>query len=155
MSDPLPFKPGDWVVDLSERVALVKGVSRFQDEVLLDLYMYSLRGERIGRTSPACGGPRTYEPCCSAEGWERLDGEPDWPIKVKAVPTGDGHVTWKLWAGKRNPEPANYVPRERRGGRRIRFDDSKLRRALEQIADGHNDARALANKVLGRGGDPV
>jgi hypothetical protein len=88
--EPFPFKPGDWVVDSGERVAKVKGVSRFNGDVYLDLYIYSDRGERIGRTSPVMGGPRTYEPCCSAEGWERLEGEPDWPIKVQWVPDGSG-----------------------------------------------------------------
>jgi hypothetical protein len=53
--EPFPFKPGDWVVDSGERVAKVKGVSRFNGDVYLDLYIYSDRGERIGRTSPVDG----------------------------------------------------------------------------------------------------
>jgi hypothetical protein len=151
LKEALPFKPGDWVVDSIERVARVKSVSRFSDgEVMLDLYMYSDRGDNIGRTSPAMGGPRTYEPCCSALHWTRLEGEPDWPLRVTGVPTGDGKVTLQKWAGERNPKPANYIPRKRRGGSfRVPADDSKLRQALLDIAGGHNDARRRAKDALG------
>jgi hypothetical protein len=151
LEEVFPFKPGDWVVDFGERVARVKGVSRFAGDVYLDLYMYSDRGDNLGRTSPAMGGPRAYEPCCSAEGWTRLEREPDWPIKVKGIPTGDGKVVLQKWAGTRNPKPANYVPRKRRGGGSFRLpaDDSKLRQALQDIANGHNDARRRAKDALG------
>lgn len=149
---PYPFKPGDWVVDDCERVAKVKGVSRYRGDVYLDLYIYSDRGERIGRQSPAMGGPRTFEPGCSAKGWSRLAGEPEWPITVKAIPDGKGKVTLSKWAGQRNPNPANYVPRKRAAYRFQRFLDpsnERLRKALEDIANGHNDARRRAKDALG------
>jgi hypothetical protein len=152
--EPYPFKPGDWVVDQGERVAKVKGVSRFNGDVYLDLYIYANDGQRIGRQSPAMGGPKTYEPCCSAEGWSRLEREPDWPIKVQWVPDGSGRVTMQRWAGNRNPKPANYVPRKRKANW-YRFQavrdpsDESLRKALEEIANGHNDARRRAKDALG------
>jgi hypothetical protein len=143
------FKPGDWIVDEGERVARVKSVSKFDGKEYLDLYIYSDRGENLGRRSPAMGGPRTFEPCCSAEGWSRLEREPDWPIKVKGIPTGDGKVTLQKWAGTRNPKPANYVPRKR-AARSFRIPpDDKFKKALEDIAAGHNDARRRAKDALG------
>lgn len=146
---PLPFKPGDSVVDSSERVAKVKRVYWDGDEVFFDLYIYSDKGERLGRTSPICGGPRTYEPCCSAVHWSRLEGEPNWPVRVKAVPSGTGRVALVKWAGARNPKPANYVPRKRAGGSFRLPPDDKFRKALEDIANGHNDARRRAKDALG------
>lgn len=145
----LPFKPGDWVVDSSERVALVKSVYRDGSEVFFDLYIYSDNGERLGRTSPVLGGPRAYEPYCSTAHWSRLEGQPDWPIRVKSIPTGDGRVTLARWAGNRNPKPANYIPRKRRGGSVRIPPDDRLRKALEDIANGHNDARQRARQALG------
>lgn len=150
--EPYPFKPGDWVVDEGERVAKVKGVSRFNGDVYLDLYIYADDGRRIGRQSPAMGGPKTYEPCCSAEGWSRLKGEPDWPINVKWVPNSRGGVEARKWAGYRNPNPANYVPRKRaayRFQRTLDPSNERLRKALLDIANGHNDARRRAKDALG------
>jgi hypothetical protein len=70
------------------------------------------------------------------------------PIEIKSIPIGNGRVTWKYWAGNTLP-PANYVPRKRRGVIRAAEDD-RLRKALQEIADGHNDPRALARSVLGK-----
>lgn len=44
--------------------------------LLLDIVIYSHTGQRIGRESPALGGPRGFEPACSAEFWEPIE-EPD------------------------------------------------------------------------------
>lgn len=103
-----PFKPNDWAVDGTERVARVLRVHNFERQMLFDLVIYSRDGRQIGRQSPACGGPRTYEPMCSMEGWERI-AEPHWPLTIKWRPDG----TLGYWAGTRLP-PANYVPRKRR-----------------------------------------
>jgi hypothetical protein len=146
---PLPFKPGDWVADQGARVAKVKSVYWDGDDVLFDLYIYDDDGRRLGRTSPSMGGPRAYEPCCSANGWTRLMGEPEWPIRVRSVPTGDGKVTLTKWAGHPNPKPANYVKRRRAGGSFRIPPDDKFKKALEEIANGHNDARRRAKDALG------
>jgi hypothetical protein len=42
----------------------------------LDITLYSHKGVRIGRESPALCGPKGYEPCCSPERWDVI-GEPD------------------------------------------------------------------------------
>lgn len=104
---PFPFKPNDWAVDSGERIAKVLRVHRFEDEMLFDLCIYARNGNRVGRESPICGGPRTYEPMCSMEGWQRI-AEPDWPVSIQNRPDG----TMGYWAGTRLP-PANYVPRKR------------------------------------------
>lgn len=109
----LPFKPGDWAVDpCGERVAKVVRVYRCGDDVLLDLSIYSHKGDRLGRTSPAMGGPKRIEPACDAKNWERI-AEPDFPITLKWVPGDDGKVSARYWAGNRLP-PANYIPRPRK-----------------------------------------
>lgn len=151
MSDErvFPFKPGDWVSNDADRVAQVKSVYGEGDEVLLDLVLYDWKGDKVGRESPACGGPRTFEPACSAEGWERV-AEPDFPIRPTWVPTADGSgLVSRMWAGERLP-PANWKPRPRRRTAVRPPQDDALRRALQAIADGHNDPRTLARTVLGR-----
>ncbi len=142
-----PFKPGDWATDDQDRVAKVKSVWRCGDEVMLDLWIFTHKGKRVGRESPACGGPRTFEPACPAQHWERI-GEPSFPITPQWISNGDGTASGRMWAGKRLP-PANWKQPERRGGAKVSLPDDKLRRALKAIADGHNDARSLAREVLG------
>lgn len=149
MSEPLPFKPGDWVASRGDhdRIARVRSVYRLDGEVCLDLVMYSPKGDRIGRESPALGGPRTFEPCCASDHWDRIS-DPRFPIPMMWVPDGDGRKVLRRVAGKVLP-PAEYVPKPRKSSYRAKSDDG-LRRALEAIADGHNDPRRLAEETLGR-----
>lgn len=143
-----PFKPGDWVANASGRVAKVKGVWEGDPgEVLLDLWMYSRRGERTGRESSACGGPRTFEPACTADWWHRIP-EPSFPLREKWVPDGKGKLVARLFTGDPLP-PANWTPPKRKA-RPIKIPDDPYRKVLEAIADGHNDARGLAEIALGR-----
>lgn len=156
---PLPFKPGDWVSDGSDRVATVRRVYwgyPDENEVLLDLIMYDWEGDRLGRVSPSMGGPRSFEPACSADGWRRVN-KPTFPMEPKWVadPERPGVKVSRYWAGKTLP-PANWVPRQRRARMPAKFvlptpdpELDRLREALKQIADGHNDPRTLAKEVLG------
>lgn len=147
-AEPLPFRPRDWVTDSSDRIARVRSVYEGNPgEVLLDLVMFEHDGNQIGRISPACGGPRSFEPACSADGWERIK-EPIFPIRLIWVPDGTGKKVLRFWAGKRLP-PANWTPPRRRSALRLPAHDP-LRAALEKIADGYNDARTLARIALGR-----
>jgi hypothetical protein len=146
--EALPFKPGDWAVDHIERVAKVKAVYRDCEDILLDLVIYDWKGNRVGRESPVCGGPRSFEPACDAKDWQRI-ARPAFPVTPKWMPNETGGVTARTWAGQRLP-PANYTPKPRRTPASAPATDPALRLALEQIADGHNDARALAKSVLRR-----
>jgi hypothetical protein len=141
-----PFKPGDWVSDAVDRIAQVKSVYESQGEVLFDLVMFDRDGNRLGRVSPAMGGPRRFEPACSIEGWERI-GRPHFPVELKFIRTKTGSRVARYWAGDRLP-PANWTPTKRRlSSIRIARDD-KFKKALQQIAAGHNDAQRLARDVL-------
>jgi hypothetical protein len=149
MTDPpLPFKPGDWVSDCMGQPAKVRAVYRDRGEVLLDLVLYDMKGGKVGRESPACGGPRTFEPACAADGWQRI-AQPTFPISLKWVDDGDGKRTARYVAGTPLP-PANYTPKPRRRAYVPAQPDDALRRALQQIADGHNDPRTLAKTILGQ-----
>lgn len=148
----LPFKPGDWVADSAERVGRVKSVysdTAFEPgAILLDIVIYDRQGNKLGRVSPAMGGPRTFEPCLAAENWRRI-AEPDFPVSLKWVPDGSGKLIGRYWAGETLP-PANWTPKPRRVRYVSQPNDDRLRRALKQIADGHNDARQLATDTLRR-----
>lgn len=152
-----PVKPGDWVSSSDGRPAKVKAVYECSGEILADLVLYSRKGARVGRESPACGGPRTFEPACSLEGWHRIT-EPVFPLELKWIPTGKGSVVGGYCAG--NPLPARQYtpnPRRLRGSGSINQKIADLayreanvfRDALQLIADGHNDPRTLAAYVLG------
>lgn len=92
------FSQGGWVASnegpqgifgFKPRLAKVKDI---YDDGNLDLILYDHTGERIGRGSPAMGGPTSFEPYCSAEFWEPIE-EPDF-----ASLSGDGygfHLDWK------------------------------------------------------------
>lgn len=74
------FVEGAWVAcdDLDQpRIARVLDAYVLGGELLLDLVMYRRDGSKEGRVSPACGGPRGFEPACPAETWGLIE-EPDW-----------------------------------------------------------------------------
>ena len=74
------FGVGAWVAcDDPEqpRIAQVQDCYALAGELLLDLVMYRRDGTKVGRVSPACGGPRGFEPACPAATWGLID-EPDW-----------------------------------------------------------------------------
>jgi hypothetical protein len=147
MPGPYPFMPSDWVADDAERIGRVKAVYGEPGEVLLDIVLYDHHGDRIGRMSPACGGPRTFEPACSGGDWRRIK-EPNFPLVPKWVADGERH-TLKISAGPALP-PVAWTPKPRKSRYVPRPDDRRFKRALEQIADGHNDARQLAKDTLKR-----
>ena len=111
--ETFPVKPGDWISNDSGRVAKVKAVYGSTGELCIDLWLYDRKGERTGRESPACGGPRSFEPACSWDGWFRID-EPTFPAPLRWVPCGDGKVTARHVAGKRLPDRAWTKPVRRR-----------------------------------------
>jgi hypothetical protein len=72
-------QPGAWVAQLGcddyhPRIAKVRDA--YPDHNALDLIFFSGTGERIGRVSPAMGGPKGFEPFCSAELWVEIDAPP-------------------------------------------------------------------------------
>lgn len=148
MPGPFPFMPGDWIADEAERVGRVKAVYGGEPgEVLLDIVLYDHHGERVGRMSPACGGPRTFEPACSGENWRRVQ-EPSFPLVPKWVEDG-GRYILKVSAGAALP-PVAWTPKPKKSRYVPRRGEDRFKRALEQIADGHNDARQLAKATLKR-----
>jgi hypothetical protein len=71
---PLP-QPGAWVAQLGgdseyPQIAKVREAHPYADA--LDLIFYSSAGERVGRVSPAMGGPTGFEPFCGAEFWVEI-----------------------------------------------------------------------------------
>lgn len=145
---PLPFKPGDWAFNPSgEQIAKVKAVYWDSNLVMFDLVMFSFQGDKLGRVSPSEGGPRSFEPACPAEGWERI-AEPFFPIEPRWIPNEDGSHRLRRDPGKRLP-PANYVPRKRRARVVRDMETDRLRKALEDIAGGHNDPQTRARNALG------
>jgi hypothetical protein len=149
--DRFPTKPGDWVSD-GHQVAQVKAVDWDGTEVVVDLVFYANNGEKLGRVSPAMGGPRTFEPSCSWRYWHRVH-EPDFPIQISGIPEADGRVRIDYFHGDPLPERQWKKP-VRRSKRLSTVRDEKHRRALEQIAAGHNDARGLAQSVLNQKDPP-
>ena len=73
------------------RIARVKHI---HDDGALDLVLYSYDGTRIGRESPAMGGPTGFEPYCSPEGWEPI-GKPDFGLLASHKYGYGFHLEWK------------------------------------------------------------
>ena len=73
--------PGTWVCD-GYRIAKVRDIhapTGHEPGGCYDLVLYARDGEKIGRESPVMGGPRGYEPFCSAENWREIE-EPRFPL---------------------------------------------------------------------------
>lgn len=100
----LPVVQGDWIAERrSERCQVARVRQSYADPgpgdaVLMDLVLYSFDGEKIGRESIACGGPKSFEPACewSEERYVRI-AAPDFPLRTSRwdVPVEDrpGWVT--------------------------------------------------------------
>ena len=139
-----PFRPGDWVADVNERVGRVKTVGwcHFGHEVILDIILYSHNGDKTGRESPACGGPRTFEPACSARYWHRI-AEPHFPIAIRWVEDEKGLKYARHYAGETLP-PANWKKPVRKAKFRIpetndRFTREELARIAEHFSGANDD----------------
>lgn len=92
-----PFEKGMWVAQSPEfdhpEIARVKDV--YYDDIckewVADLILYSPDGARIGRDSPARGGPKGFEPCVPVTEWRAIK-EPEFPL-------GRDHTGFRDWKG--------------------------------------------------------
>lgn len=67
---PYVYKKGDWVASKNapmNRPEIAKVRDIYEGEPVFDLVMYAPDGSRLGRVSPAMGGPKGFEPWCSQE----------------------------------------------------------------------------------------
>lgn len=73
------FEEKQWIVRRDGAyIGRVKDVYEDEPYKLIDIVLYNRDGSRLGRESPAMGGPRDFEPACPQELWE--------PIKPPAFP---------------------------------------------------------------------
>lgn len=75
------FNPNVWVVSKDwDKIARIKNVHVEKNAIVaLDLVFFNRNGDRLGRVSPALGGPVSYEPCCGADQWIAIR-EPAFPL---------------------------------------------------------------------------
>lgn len=75
--------PGTWVVrrHSPDRPSIGRVADAYvcMGELSLDIVLYQHDGTKIGRESPAMGGPRGYEPACGADNWEPIE-TPDFDL---------------------------------------------------------------------------
>ena len=77
------IKKGDWVAQVDEKQPhFGKVVDVFEDKwgACLNIAMYDLKGNRVGRWSSPEGGPTSFEPACPAERYGKIE-EPQFPIE--------------------------------------------------------------------------
>ncbi|TLX16408.1 hypothetical protein [Rhizobium sp. MHM7A] len=156
----VPYSKGDWLETTGEsqlQIARVREAYWYRNsdgEVKLygDLWLYNYNGDRIGRESPALGGPQTYEPFCDLSSYQRIE-EPEFPIGLHAYDTGETSYTFRYQTkakvlGPRKPRKkakpvkavAKVVVVESNNG----FDPQAEARALKIAAENLRDtARTL------------
>jgi len=86
----MPIRGNGWVQNLTGDVAQIRSVYRDTEsgEVLMDLWMYSHKGDKLGRVSPVEGGPRTFEPAVTYDDyWFRIH-PPIFPLKLRRQEDG-------------------------------------------------------------------
>jgi hypothetical protein len=162
--DSDPVKAGDWLGRFSstgslDSVAKVKSVYLDRcpghEQVLVDLWIYDFQGNRLGRTSPPMGGPRTFEPACSLAGWTRIS-PPTFPICLKWVKQADG----KFVAGNSGPKPLPFGTFKARPSRpktaalvtpnEPQLDAPALRRAAQELRDVARQHPSVADALVAR-----
>lgn len=93
--EPAPFQAGDWVAEAPEtgRPDIAKVKDLYRDDIakewVADLVLYAPSGNRLGRRSPAMGGPRGFEPCVPVGGWRKIE-KPQFPVSTDM----SGHRNW-------------------------------------------------------------
>jgi hypothetical protein len=65
------MKKGQWVVSSCHLGKIVE-IDIYRDDNLADIALYSRQGNKIGRESPAMGGPTTFEPACDLTYWKAI-----------------------------------------------------------------------------------
>jgi hypothetical protein len=63
------MKDGQWIAN-SYRIGKIKEM--YSDGVTADIYLYDRNGNKIGRESPAMGGPTKFEPACDLSQWKAI-----------------------------------------------------------------------------------
>lgn len=150
--DVLPVAAGDWVASLdgtSFQIGKVRQSYRAGGQILIDLVVYDTEGNRVGRVSPAMGGPRTFEPAITYSGGFRRIEPPSFPIRrtMRNEPTDDpawSRIVYDHHASVVGKPERTVVPKRRRPGngggrRRTDFDPelerAALRRAAQELRD--------------------
>lgn len=92
---PCPVSKKDWVMERDvQHPSLGKVKDCYWDptcqEWVMDVTLYSPDGLRVGRSSPAMGGPRSFEPALPVEHWERIE-KPQFPL----ARDGTGYRDWR------------------------------------------------------------
>lgn len=82
---PCPLAMNDWVLEKNIQHPEIGQVKECywdssSQEWVMDVVLYGPEGNRIGRSSPAIGGPEHFEPAVPVNHWERIE-EPDFPIR--------------------------------------------------------------------------
>lgn len=144
---PLPVKKNDWVQSRHDPGTVGRVRDCYPDpsdprKILIDVWMYHRDGRNLGRVSPECGGPKTFEPALDYEDWQRTS-EPQFPLQLVWKPQDDGtRVT--AWSGGQKILPDRaYVPKPRAPSSNkattVNFDPEKeaaaLRRAAQELRD--------------------
>lgn len=74
------MQKGDWIFDGCDSFGKAKSdIYEVCGRMHVDVVLYARSGERIGRMSPPMGGPRHFEPACSAEDWTVVK-KPKFPL---------------------------------------------------------------------------
>lgn len=74
------MKKGDWLFDGGNQIGRAKSdVYEVCGRMLIDVVLYDRDGTRIGRQSPAEGGPRHFEPALDPSEWTVIE-KPRFPL---------------------------------------------------------------------------
>jgi hypothetical protein len=161
---PLPVLRGDWVESryLSEpKIGRVVNSCWSKDgdtlSCMIDVAIYGYRGDRIGRETPAMGGPRRHEPWVSYSEWFRIE-KPDFPLTLEWKSNEDnaGHTLVLVTNAKRledrtehkRDRSRKYVPRAVAKPTNTDFDpelEIRTRRmAAQELRDTYRDTGVSA-----------
>lgn len=77
----VPLRAGQWAAQFDVDSPVFGTIKdSYPEEGMIDLVVYDWRGNKIGRVSPPMGGPTTFEPCCEAANYRRIE-KPTFPME--------------------------------------------------------------------------
>jgi hypothetical protein len=176
--EPLPIVQGDWVATkghhASIQIGRVKQSWRESDgKVYMNVVIYAPSGEDVGRVSPACGGPKRFEPSLTFDDyWQRIE-RPRFPLRRKdmGVPSekpgwvtlvstyyhddGDGGLRPKAVRTKAAQAERRLSPRSRphhshpgEPTNKGEMDIAALRRSAQEMRDLSKNLSPEGEKIL-------
>lgn len=92
------MKKGDWVSDFGSdipQLGRICGTFELDGVLYINVVLYDREGTRLGRVSPALGGPRKFEPALDGRLWTVIE-RPSFPLPITQIDDDRGRLRFGI-----------------------------------------------------------